>query len=413
MRFFGPIVLLLLIFNTGMANATTHIASPLPGDELQGDTVSFALINRHGNATSMWMYVGSQLGAADIHNSGLIDGDIDTWTVAGLPMDSSRIFVRFYIKRPLHSWEYTDHEYYADSRANDSAPYLIAPLNRSILTGPSIEYVWSPFFYGATRYWLYIGSSKGASDVYDSGQIDAPLSKVTVNGLPVDGRKLFTRLWWYNEGAGWEHQDYRFTANSRQVTPYITYPLDKTTASDGNSLYTYFHFDAADYDIENYWIYLGSRPGFSDLYDSGEINGKVIGGDKTSERLIFPKNGRDVFARFFYRPTGGSWAYRDYVFKSGGKEATPYMTLPTPGNTGLSTSSVRFIWDSSLYDPSDYWLYVGTQPHSSNIFNSGLLPGDSRDIRIDLPAGTRIYTTLYYRRSGSGWFHHDATYTTR
>jgi hypothetical protein len=409
-KYWGVFVVLLLMACSARAN--THISSPRPGDQIDGDSVTFSLVNWFGNASSMWIYVGSSPGARDLHDSGRIDGDTDQWMVNGLPVNSSRIYVRFFYLRDHHRWEYVDHEYYADDRAKDGTPYLTSPVNRSILTSSQVEFDWTPVLYRATRYWLYIGSAPGARDVFDSGPLQGSPSSTVASSLPSDGRALYVRFWWYRVDTGWEYQDYRYHAWSGQEKPFLTYPINQTTASDGTSLYTNLYFSEALYDVEDYWIYVGSGIGRKDFYDTGRISGTTISGPRTSERVIFPKNGRTVYVRFYYRQPGSPWEYSDYQFKSGGPAATPYMSVPRPGNDGLF-SRTRFIWDSALYEPSDYWLYIGTAPHRADIYDSGLLPGSARDVTIDLPPGATIYTTLYYRRDGGKWFHHDASYKVR
>src|SRR5207247_10876158 len=62
---------------------------------------------------------------------------------------------------------------------------------------------------GVSDYYLYVGNSAGASDIYAADQ-GTGLSR-TVSGIPTDGRTIYVRLWSYLSG-GWLYNDYTYTA---------------------------------------------------------------------------------------------------------------------------------------------------------------------------------------------------------
>jgi hypothetical protein len=54
-----------------------------------------------------------------------------------------------------------------------------------------------------------VGTSPGAGNLFDSGQLPAFTTAQTVYGLPTGGTTVWARLWW-NSGAGWQYRDYAF-----------------------------------------------------------------------------------------------------------------------------------------------------------------------------------------------------------
>ncbi len=120
-----------------------------------------------------------------------------------------------------------------------SAPYGVinSPIPGSTLNSSTVTFTWSAG--SATAYWLNIGNSVGASDIFDSGQTGG--HSWTVTNLPTDGRTLYVRLWsfvsgnWYNPP-----QDYTYMAQPGIVLTPVISPASgtfkkkvKVTITDG------------------------------------------------------------------------------------------------------------------------------------------------------------------------------------
>ena len=73
----------------------------------------------------------------------------------------------------------------------------ITPPDGSTLTGASQAFSWTGDF---LEYWMYVGTSVGAKDIYNSGSLGTATS-TTVTGLPTDGSTVYVRLW-DREAAG-------------------------------------------------------------------------------------------------------------------------------------------------------------------------------------------------------------------
>jgi hypothetical protein len=92
-----------------------------------------------------------------------------------------------------------------------SPPAITAPTPGSVLGGSSVTFTWAQNDSTVSGWWLMVGSSAGGSDLFSSGWLGAATTSLTVSGLPTDGRTVYVRLFYYEEG-GWRRQDFQYTA---------------------------------------------------------------------------------------------------------------------------------------------------------------------------------------------------------
>ena len=83
------------------------------------------------------------------------------------------------------------------------------------------------------------------------------------------------------------------------------------------------------------------------------------------------------------------------------------MLSPTPGST-FNSSSVTFTWSAG--SATSYFLFVGSSPHTADIYNSGVVTVRSKTVNNIPTDGRTVYVTLGWRVNGS-WFTKDYTYT--
>ena len=83
------------------------------------------------------------------------------------------------------------------------------------------------------------------------------------------------------------------------------------------------------------------------------------------------------------------------------------MLSPTPGST-FSSSSVSFHWSAG--SATSYFLFVGSSPHTADIYNSGVIHTLSATVNNIPTDGRTIYVTLGSQVNGT-WFINDYTYT--
>ncbi len=92
-------------------------------------------------------------------------------------------------------------------------PAMISPPPGSTLTSSTVTFQWSAGS-GVSEYFLYVGRSPGTNDLY--GQSEGLKLSAIVAGLPVDGSKLYVRLWW-KTAPGWQSVDYTYTSGGTKV----------------------------------------------------------------------------------------------------------------------------------------------------------------------------------------------------
>jgi hypothetical protein len=68
-----------------------------------------------------------------------------------------------------------------------------------------------------SAHWLFVGTSSGAADLYNSNQLAGSQTSQSVSNLPSDGRTLYVRLWSYLPD-GWHCYDYTYKAAQASVT---------------------------------------------------------------------------------------------------------------------------------------------------------------------------------------------------
>jgi hypothetical protein len=83
------------------------------------------------------------------------------------------------------------------------------------------------------------------------------------------------------------------------------------------------------------------------------------------------------------------------------------MLTPAPGST-FSSSSVTFTWSAG--SATAYFLFVGSSPQGSDIYNSGALTVHSKTVNNIPIDGRTIYVTLGSQVNGA-WTANYYTYT--
>ncbi|MDH3602444.1 MAG: tyrosinase family protein [Candidatus Tectomicrobia bacterium] len=181
------------------------MTSPPPGSELSGTTVPFQWTANGSPVAQWWFYAGSTQGASDLYNSGSLGTSLSE-VVTGLPTDGRQLFARLWY-RISGSWQFSDFPYTA---MTSGTPTILNPPPGATLSGATVPFQWTANGSPVAQWWLYVGSTQGASDLYNSGSLGTSLSEV-VTGLPTDGRQLFARLW-YRISGSWQFSDFPYTA---------------------------------------------------------------------------------------------------------------------------------------------------------------------------------------------------------
>ncbi len=195
-----------LTVNGGSTAFPSAISSPVPGT-----TVTTASVTFTGNHTNQdlehWLYVGTSMGAKNLHNSGSL-GTGHTRVVSGLP-SSGTIHVRWW-SRNSGGWGSQDHTYTMNTGGGGTFPPGIStPVPGTTVTSASVTFTGNHTSQDL-EHWLYVGTSVGAKNLHNSGSLGTGHTRV-VSGLPSSGT-IHVR-WWSRNSGGWGSQDHTYTMN--------------------------------------------------------------------------------------------------------------------------------------------------------------------------------------------------------
>jgi len=182
------------------ANAQTPAAmiNPAPGTILTGSSVSFQWTSPSG-ANDFWLYVGTAAGQNNIFGNEL--GMSTSQTVNNIPIGG--VYVRLWTRFGT-SWYYADYVY-TDIGGTGGPAVLTAPPLGSRVTSPTVTFQWTTGI-GATDFWIYVGTTPGGSDLFNS-EMNMATSQVVTN-IP-DGT-MYVRLW-TRVGTTWYFRDYTYS----------------------------------------------------------------------------------------------------------------------------------------------------------------------------------------------------------
>jgi hypothetical protein len=194
---------------------------------------------------------------------------------------------------------------------------FITPLNGATDVDTSQPIEWTAIA-DAQAYYLYIGTSLGATDLVNSGELQG--TTYQAYGLPA-GQLLYARLWTKKAGV-WRSTDITFTAASGapMLKATVIAPVNGATGVNPTSLIQWTGVPNA----QKYYVYVGSTVGAKDLIDSEEIcdgctnsttatSWSLANAGKSPALGLGGKAGQKVYLRL-WTMVGGVWRYVDSSF---------------------------------------------------------------------------------------------------
>ena len=275
---------------------------------------------------------------------------------------------------------------------------ITSPANGSTFTSSTVTFYWDAGA-GVSEYYLYVGNSQGANDIYGGSQ---GLSRSrTVSNLPTDGRTVYARLWSLINGD-WQYNDYTYRAFSSGggVKANITSPTPGSTFSSSTVNFTW---DSGS-GVSQYWLYIGSSQGGNDIYSQSQ------GTNRSVTVTGIPTDGRMIYVRL-WSYLGNGWQSNDYTYRAYSNTAPVKAAITNPLNgSTLTSSSATFYWNSGV-GVSEYFLYVGTCSGCNNIYGQSQGTSLSRTVS-GIPTSGAVYVRLWSLING-GWQYNDYGYTAR
>jgi hypothetical protein len=273
---------------------------------------------------------------------------------------------------------------------------ITSPVDGSTLASSQVELQWTQGGAVADRY-LSVGATPGGSEYY-SGYQGAALSRI-VTGLPVDGRRVYVRLFSWVGGA-WLADEATYTvAFTKSV---IDSPAPGSTITTSS---LQFHWSTGS--ASTRYLMVGTSPGGAQLHSSyggANLSGTVSG---------IPLDGSAVHTRLLsWNTAQGAWEASDasYATSGGALFTRSVVTSPAAG-TVLTGTSATFEWSAG--SASARYLMVGTSPGGSDLY-SGYQAGLSYTVPSGIPlGGHRVYVRLLSWNSAAAmWEASDHAYVT-
>jgi extracellular elastinolytic metalloproteinase len=385
-------------FTYTAATATPEIYSPVPGTTLPGATVTFQWRSNGAPIGEWWLYLGSSIGARDILDTGSV-GASTSRTVSGLPTDGRTIHARLWYRQTGMSWFSVDFAYVAATVGTPGTPTVTSPTPGSTLPGASATFVWTANGAPVSQWWVHLGTTSGASNIFDSGNLGSTTT-LTVTNLPTDGNPVYLKLWYLLSGT-WQSTVFQYATSN--ASPTIQSPAPGSTFSGTNVTFTWQAPEGQA--VAEYQLYLGTAAGASDLYNSGSLGLATF---VTVNGL--PTDGRTIYARLFYR-VGTLWRFSNHAFTAANLP-NPTITSPMPGSV-LPGPTATFEWAPypGAEPVTEWWLYVGSTPGAWNYLDSGSLGLNRSRVVSTLPVnGSTVHVRLWYKIFGR-WEFTDFQYT--
>jgi hypothetical protein len=164
---------------------------------------------------------------------------------------------------------------------------------------PSTPFSWvSPA--NATAHRVLVGTTLGASDVFDSGQIVT--TSVVVPSLPATGT-LYARVM-SSVGGIWKRTDIAFTLDVSPALPSMIAPLNGDVGVQTGLPFEWSAMPLA----RAFRLTIGSAPGGTNLHDSGEIH--------VTRRFVTGLPLGTAYGRLWAK-VGGQWVTSDFTFSVG------------------------------------------------------------------------------------------------
>ena len=238
---------------------------------------------------------------------------------------------------------------------------------------------------GASVYYLYVGTTRGANDLVNTGEIAATSRDLSSVSMPID-RTLFATIWTKLDGQ-WLGREISFV-----LRPYATfvYPLANATGVSSANDFRWTRVPGAIY-----YLYVGSVPGAKDIVDSGEI---------TATGLAVPPlpPSTTLYARI-YTKAGGVWRVQEISFQTSDRAE---WIFPRSGAANIALPQ-SFRW-TAVPGADAYYLYVGTQRGARDLVDTGEITATSY-MPPALPTDRPLFARIWTKIAGQ-WLFRDSTF---
>jgi hypothetical protein len=294
------------------------------------------------------------------------------------------------------------------------------PLNGAPNVDPFKPFTWINWIGGANQDGsnLIVGTSPGASDVFNSGTIQDTQTippYLTGGTLQVPGlqpnTKYYARL--TGPGAYITPRDISFTTGVGRA--HLTYPADEAQQVNVTTPVT-LTCNAVPGALQ-YVLWLGSTPGGNDIMAGWP-------GLATSATITRYPN-IAYYARMWTQESDGQWVYVDSRFSTFATDVA-FASFPQNGDqfaTGLTFAQVGYLGSVTpvleagwkvIPDATGYTVWVGTSPGAHDVVDTYQF-NVFGNVAYTSTGALNINTTYYLRiwtQKGSLWYYTDSVFST-
>ena len=282
-------------FTTGTGLA--HLITPVNGAVNVSPGSSFTW-NSVSNAQVYDLYIGSSLGAQDTYVSNTTTNTSVTPTNL---LPTKLYYARLWTEK-TNTWSYVDTTFTTGSGGTPTAQ-LTSPANNASNVDPWAPFAWTTVV-TAQSYTLWVGTSIGTSNVYNSGPLTS--TSQLIPGLQ-QNTTYFARLF-TQTSSGTAFVDSSFKTGLGLA--HLVSPAANATGVDPFTSFTWNSVPGA----AAYYLYVGSTPGATDLDNSGSLP------STTTSQLVFGLLGGKTYYITIWTSINGSWQ----------SVASSFSTAPQP-----------------------------------------------------------------------------------
>ena len=209
------------------------------------------------------------------------------------------------------------------SSASMAQPSINEPSANSTLPGTTQTFTWSANGVDVERWWLYVGTSPGARDIANSGDLGSD-TQYDVIGLPTNGIAVHARLWYFSSSQ-WRSIDSTYTAAEPDniAPPALISPVADSEIVGGDAE---FEWTDNNTSVNYWWLYVGTAQGGNDLYNSGPS----LRSQNTVTVNQLPTDGTIAHARLWFRTTADGWRFIDRAYDTSDGVIDPVVVDPDP-----------------------------------------------------------------------------------
>jgi hypothetical protein len=359
------------------AQQGAQLTYPTDGSTSIDPTVTFTWAPFSG-AQVYYLYVGTAPGLKDVYDGGETKA---TSVTVRLPFGGT--FYATVDTESNNSWHFGP----GISFTTATPASLQSPLDKSSGVNNPVQFSWASQP-GASVYYLYVGTTPGAKDAYDSGEVQ------TTQLTPTLSAGTYYALIDTKIGAHWYVSPIISFSVSAPPTPsQLTLPANGAVLSGASPIS--FAWTTVP-NAKAYYLYVGTAPGLKDVIDSGEIT--------------FTQYSRTLNPGTYYAKMdteiGQHWYFSsDISFSVVGS----VLGFPQNGATNVDPY-VNFSW-TPFPNATGYSLSVGTSPGASDVLATGTVSATSYQVAAPLQPNTTYYVQLGTNTSGASSYT-TSTFTT-